>query len=130
MELSLFDRLGGSAAIYAAVELFYIRVLDDQKLAPLFAGADMSELKKHQRDYFTMALGGPNGYEGQHLTDADSHMVKTEGVSDEHFDAVAGHLEATLEELDVPSALIAEVMDIVGSRRDAIFRRVEGQKAA
>ena len=130
MELSLFDRLGGSAAIYAAVELFYIRVLDDPKLAPLFAGADMSELKKHQRDFFTMALGGPNEYEAQHLADAHSHMVKIKGVADEHFYAVAGHLEATLEELDVPSTLIAEVMDIAGSTRDAIFGRVQDQKAA
>ena len=117
MEISLFDRLGGSAAIHAAIELFYVRVLDDPKLAPFFAGTNMSALKKNQRDFFTMALGGSDEYKGQDLTAAHAYMVEKEGLSDEHFDAVAGHLQATLEELAVPAALVSEVMEIVGKAR-------------
>ena len=90
----------------------------------------MSELKKNQRDFLTMAFGGPSESEGQDLADADSYRVKMKGLSDEHCDAVAGHLQATLEELDVPSALVGEVMEIAGRARNAIIGRVEGQKAA
>ena len=130
MEISLFDRFGGSAAIYAVVELFYVRVLDDSKLAPFFADANMSELKKSQRDFMTVAFGGSNECDVQNLTEVHSYMVKMKGVGDAHFDAVAVHLQATLEELDVPARLVGEVMEIVCGQRDAILGRVEGQKAA
>ena len=129
MEISLFDRFGGSAAIYAVVELFYVRVLDDSKLAPFFADANMSELKKSQRDFMTAAFGGSNKSD-VHLTEVHSYMVKMKGVGDAHFDAVAVHLQATLEELDVPARLVGEVMEIACGQRDAILRRVERQKAA
>ena len=33
---SLYERLGGPRAIFAAVEEFYVRVLDDPQLAPFF----------------------------------------------------------------------------------------------
>ena len=130
MELSLYDKLGGSAAVYACVELLYTKVLDDPNLSPFFEGADMNEQKRKQRDFLTMAFGGPRNYDGQALSDAHSYLVKMKGLSDEHFDAVAGHLQDTLTELNVPEDLAGEVMSIVAGTRDAALFRAQMRKAS
>ena len=130
MEISLFDKLGGSAAVHAAVELFYTKILDDPMLTPFFRGVDMNDQKRKQRDFLTMAFGGPNNYDGQDLTEAHRYLVKMKGLTDEHFDAVAGHLQDTLTELNVPEDLAAEIMAIAGGTRDAVLGRKPKEQAA
>jgi hemoglobin len=49
--------------------------------------------------------------------------VKDRGLTDEHFDAVAGHLKATLEELEVEAGLIDEVIELVGGTRAEVLDR-------
>ena len=46
-------------------------------------------------------------------------------LNEAHFAAIAGHLQATLEELKVAPDLIAQVMAIVGSTKDAVLNRGE-----
>src|SRR5262245_49676415 len=67
---TLFDRLGGTVAIDAAVDVFYGRVLADPELAPFFARVDLRHLRAHQRAFLAMALGGPERYRGRDLSDA------------------------------------------------------------
>lgn len=43
------------------------------------------------------------------------------GLSEVHFDVVAGHLQTTLEELNVAENLITEVMAIAGSTRNDVL---------
>ncbi len=130
MELSLFEKLGGSAAVDAAVERLYVRILLDPKLAPFFVQTDITELKKHQLSFLTMAFGGPTNFEGKDLTEAHTHLVKKQGLSDHHFDAVAGHLKDTLTEMNVPEELVGEVMSIVEGTRAAVLGRKARQQAA
>lgn len=44
-------------------------------------------------------------------------------MNDSHFDSVAGHLQATFEELGVPEAETSEVMTIAGGTRDSVLCR-------
>jgi len=46
-----------------------------------------------------------------------------DGLNDSHFDKVAGHLQATLEELGVDAGAITEVMTIAGSTRNDVLNR-------
>ena len=69
-----------------------------------------------------MVFGGPNNYSGRDLREGHAHLV-AKGLNDDHFNAVAGHLQATLEELNVPGDLIIEVMTIAGSTRDDVLNR-------
>lgn len=48
---TLYDCLGGGAALRKAVALFYERVPADPQLAPFFAGPAMDRLRSH-RDVF------------------------------------------------------------------------------
>ena len=46
--VSLYDRLGGKANVEAAVEIFYLRIMADEALAPFFEGVHMARQKQHQ----------------------------------------------------------------------------------
>ncbi len=122
MTQSLFDRLGGVAAVDAAVDLFYGKVLADPKISRFFDDTDMDRQRAKQKAFLTLAFGGPNHYTGQDIRTAHAPLVE-KGLNDSHFDAVAGHLQATLEELGVASDLTAEVMTIAGGARDDVLNR-------
>ena len=54
----LFERLGGEAAVDAAVDKFYDRVLADDRINHFFSGVDMAQQHKHQKSFLTFAFGG------------------------------------------------------------------------
>lgn len=117
---SLFERIGGEAAVNAAVELFYRKVLEDYRINRFFDNTNMEEQIAKQKAFFTMAFGGPNTYTGQDMRNAHARLVK-KGLDDSHFDAVMEHLGATLVELNVPQDLIAEAAAIAeGARNDVL----------
>lgn len=117
---SLFDRLGGEAAVNAAVDIFYRKVLSDPSINEFFDSTDMAGQHSKQKSFLTMAFGGPNNYSGKDLRAAHAPLVER-GLNDSHFGAVAGHLQATLQELDVAANLIDEVMSIAGSTHDDVL---------
>jgi hemoglobin len=122
MSESLFQRIGGARAVDAAVDLFYRKVLTDPDVMDFFDTTDMDDQRAKQKSFLTMAFGGPHEYTGQDLRTAHAHLV-ADGLNDSHFDKVAGHLQATLEELEVDEKSIAEVMAIAGSTRDDVLNR-------
>ena len=114
---SIYDRLGGSPAVEAAVAIFYKKVLADPTLKSFFDNVDMKKQEQHQINFMTYAFGGPNKYAGKGLRNAHAKLVKEKGLNDKHFSLVAGHLQATLQELGVPSDMVNEVMTLVGSTK-------------
>lgn len=119
-ENTLFERIGGEAAVTAAVELFYRKVLSDYRINRFFGNTDMEAQIAKQKAFFTMAFGGPNTYTGQDMRSVHTHLVKI-GLDDSHFDAVMEHLGASLTELNVPADLIAEAAAIAESTRNDVL---------
>lgn len=119
---TLYDRLGGAPAITAAAELFYRKVLSDDRIAHFFDDVDMERQVAKQAAFLAMALGGPNAYTGQDLRAAHAGLV-ARGLSDVHFDAVLENLAATLQELGVAKAEIAEAAGIAASVRPEVLNR-------
>lgn len=117
---SLYERLGGKAAIDASVDLFYSKVLSDELLRPFFDDVDMTRQKGKQRTFLAYAFGGPVKYEGKDLRAGHAHLVER-GLGEQHFAAVAGHLAATLNELGVEASLVDEVMTIAASTHDDVL---------
>lgn len=103
---TLYDRIGGKAALTAVVDQFYVRILADKKLAPLFTNTDMKRQRSHQVAFLAMALGGPSEYSGRSMRSAHAGR----GITDEHFGLVAGHLQATLQWAKVGAAEITAIM--------------------
>ena len=122
MSDSLFHRLGGENAVSAAVDVFYERILGDDALAPFFEGVDVDRLADKQRMFLSFALGAPTKWSGRSLRAAHQAAVGR-GLSDEHFDRVAGHLVDTLDQLGVAKPLIDEVVAVVGATRDDVLNR-------
>ena len=119
-EASLYDQIGGEAAVDAAVELFYRKVLSDYRINRFFDKTNMEEQIAKQKAFFTMAFGGPNNYTGGDMRNVHARLVKM-GLNDSHFDAVMEHLGASLTELNVPGELIAQAAAIAESTRNDVL---------
>ncbi|MDH3584231.1 MAG: group 1 truncated hemoglobin [Phycisphaerae bacterium] len=120
---SLYEQLGGKDAIDAAVDRFYEKVLADDRIKHFFDTVDMAKQRGKQKIFMAYAFGGPVNYTGKDMRAAHSHLVHEQGLNDEHFDAVAENLQATLQDLGVAEDLIGQVMQIVGSTREDVLDR-------
>lgn len=118
----LFEKLGGKAAVEAAVENFYRKVLTDERVSHFFEDVDMDEQIKKQKAFLTFAFGGPNNYSGLKMKEGHQHLVKR-GLNDTHVDVVIELLGKTLGELNVSPHLIAEVAAIAESVREEVLGR-------
>lgn len=116
---SVYDRIGGAAAVDAAVDIFYRKVLADDRISEFFDTVDMETQHTKQKAFLTMAFGGPNSYSGKDMRNAHKHMNLTE----EHFNAVAENLVATLKDLNVPETEINEIVGIAVSVKDDVLNR-------
>lgn len=117
MAESLFEKIGGKAAVNAAVDLFYEKVLADPLINHFFTNTDMTRQRSHQKAFLTYAFGGMETYSGKNMRDAHAGM----NIEEQHFTAVAGHLQTTLEELGVEKGLIDQVMTIAASTHDDVL---------
>ena len=119
---SLFAQLGGAAAVDAAVDIFYRKVLNDDRINRFFEGVDMEKQAAKQKSFLTMAFGGPHNYTGLDMRKGHAHLVK-QGLNDSHFDAVMENLAGTLKELGVADKLIEQVAAIAESTRNDVLDR-------
>ncbi len=119
---SLYDRLGGAAAVNAAVDIFYRKVLSDNRVSGFFDNVDMDRQIAKQKSFLTMAFGGPNKYTGKDMREGHKHLV-ARGLNDGHVDAIIEILGGTLKELGVADSDIAEVAAIANSVRDDVLNR-------
>jgi hemoglobin len=114
--VSVYEELGGEAAIALAVDSFYERMLGDDTLAHWFEGMDMVTLKDHQRAFLTVALGGPEQYDGRSMRNAHSGL----GITDADYTRTIGHLADALTSLGVAPDLVAVVTRRIELMRAAI----------
>ena len=122
INLSLYEQLGGDAAVDAAVDAFYRKVLADDRVSRFFDGVDMDRQAAKQKAFLTMAFGGPHNYSGQDMRRGHAHLVKM-GLNDSHFDAIVELLGATLKDMGVRDDLIAQVAAIAESTRADVLDR-------
>jgi len=112
---TLFDQLGGAPAVDLAVDKFYERVLQDDRIKHFFANVDMAKQRAHQKAFLTYAFGGTDKYDGRYMREAHRELVQQHGLSSEHFDAVAEDLMTTLAEMGVSEELRAQVAAIAAA---------------
>src|SRR5678810_1339491 len=98
--LSLYQQLGGQPAVEAAVDIFYRKVLTDDRISRFFDGIDMDQQIAKQKAFLTMAFGGPAHYTGKDMRAAHARLLSM-GLNDSHVDAVIENLGSTLAELGV-----------------------------
>src|SRR6516225_7797727 len=92
-EISVYEAIGGRAAVAAAVDNFYGRLLDDPELALFFPGGVGTRHRAFVVTILGEALGGPERYRG---------------------------LAVTLAELGVPRHLADHIVAVVAGLRPAV----------
>lgn len=122
MSTTLYERLGGQDAVNAAVDIFYRKVLTDDRVNYFFDDVDMEKQIVKQKGFLTMVFGGPNHYTGKNMRDGHQSLVKN-GLNDSHVDAIIELLGATLKELGANDADIQEVATIANSVRSDVLNR-------
>lgn len=121
--MSLYEAIGGAGAVDAAVNRLYVKVLGDPLLAPLFHGMNMESQRHKQKLFFTTLFKGETEGLQTYMRVAHKRLVDEGLIGEAHFDAVALHLQATLEDLSVPHKLTAQIMTAAAGLKDAVLGR-------
>ena len=119
---TLYERLGGPAAVDAVVETIYRKVLQDERISEFFDDVDMERQILKQKSFLTMVFGGPAAYSGMDMRAGHKHLVER-GISDNHVDVVIELLACSLKENGVREDDIAAVAAIANSVRDDVLNR-------
>jgi hemoglobin len=113
---TLFDRLGGKPAIEAVIDDFLGRVSQDERINASFAGAHLPRLRQRLIEQVCQASGGPCTYSGRDMKTVHTGM----GITGGQFDALVGHLVATLDKFKVPEKEKGELLSVLGPMRGDI----------
>lgn len=124
-EKSLYNQLGGKAAIDAAVELFYKKVLVDDRIKHFFEDINMDKQRRKQKAFLSAAFGGPIPWTGKNMREAHANLPN---LNESHFNAVAENLQKTLEELKIKKELVDQVMAIAASTKDDVLNHKPAAK--
>ena len=114
--VSLYEAIGGQAAIAAAVDVFYGKMLADPEVSHFFPSGVGPRHRAHIATFIAEALGGPQHYHGPDLGEAH----RKHAIADVDFDRTAGHLAASLAELGVPDDLVGQIIAIVATLRPVV----------
>ena len=119
---SLYERLGGIAAITSVVDSFVARVAADDRINKKFARSDIARVKTMLVNQICAQTGGPCTYTGRSMKEAHQNM----GVTDGEFGALVEDLTATLRSFNVPQKEQDELLAALGTMKGDI---VEVQSA-
>jgi truncated hemoglobin YjbI len=121
--LPLYDRVGGNAAMEVAVDLFYRKVLQDDLVGKFFDDVDMDAQRLKQKNFLTMAFGGPCQFSGVDLRGTHKRLVEDMGLTDAHFDRVAQLFKEAMEELSISEKKLSRMLEIMESFREDVLNR-------
>ena len=113
---SLYERLGGKAAITAVVDDFVARVAADSRINARFANTNIPRLKMNLVDQICAASGGPCTYKGRDMKTTHAGMR----ITNADFDALVGDLVAALNKFKVPEREKSELLSVLGPMRKDI----------
>lgn len=118
----LWDRLGGEPAVKAVIHDFVVAAAPDKAVNFFRDGKfkldakGVEQLEQYLVELVSATTGGPLKYTGRDMKSAHAGMK----ITDAEFDALAGHLIATLKKYKVPQAELDELVGIVASTRKDI----------
>ncbi|MDB4475962.1 group 1 truncated hemoglobin [bacterium] len=116
---TLYDRIGGDTMVDKAVDIFYKKVLTDERISSFFENIDITSHGIKQKKFLTMMFGGPNTYCGKDMHSAHAHMRLNEG----HFNAMLDNLIEALRDLDIFEDDISEIVAVANCVKDDVLNR-------
>jgi hemoglobin len=114
--MTLYDRLGGAAAVEQLVDELSRRLLDDPRLGPAFAELNLDILQQHRAAYLTVILDGPEEYEGRSMREAHQPL----GLTADDMDAFLVVLRGVLDDAAVDGPDASAIVRAIERLRPAI----------
>lgn len=102
---TLYDKLGGKEAVSKVVDIFYQKVLKDERVNGFFKNTEMEKQRRHQTAFISAAIGGPQ-YSGRSMEKAHEGM----NLQEVHWDAVVEHLVSSLKDVGVTDTDTGEII--------------------
>lgn len=126
---TLIEQIGGPEAamgiLIPSVEIFYARLLSDERINEFFEGIDTERLKNKQVEFLAYVFGSPERYTGKDIAEAHEDMIKNRGLNEYHFDIVAEHFHQSLIEVKLPDNLIQQALEILLTSRPIFEHKSE-----
>ncbi len=123
MSDTLYGRLGGYDAIVAVVDNLLPRLTSDPELGRFWKHRGSDGVRRERQlliDFLCASAGGPLYYVGRDMITSHRGMAISEG----DWRAFMGHIEATLDNFQVPPKERAEVLAFVESTKRDIVEQV------
>ncbi|MFT7486668.1 MAG: hemoglobin [Candidatus Paceibacteria bacterium] len=118
---SLFDRVGGRAALDRVHKTFYDKVYEHDWMKQFFEGVDQETIETHQSDFMCTNMGGGKIFCGREPKTAHIHIE----VSEELFDLRHEMLKESLQECGVSAEHQADWLKIDMAFKNALLRKRE-----
>lgn len=119
MSDSLYKRLGGYDAIAAVCDDLLVRLQADARLARFWQHRSEDSLLREKQtliNFLCSSAGGPLYYVGRDMKMSHRGLRIDEG----DWQAFLGHLDATLDNFEVPATERAEVLGFINSTKPDI----------
>ncbi|HTK32179.1 MAG TPA: group 1 truncated hemoglobin [Candidatus Saccharimonadaceae bacterium] len=118
-EKSLYERLGGGAALTAVVGDFVDNVAADQRINHFFQDADLPKLKTNLTNLIGQATGGPEKYTGRDMKTTHQGM----GIADADFNALVEDLTKSLDKHQVGATEKGELIALLAGMKGDIVEK-------
>jgi len=115
-DATLYQRLGGQAAIAAVVDDTLANVAVDPRINQRFRTSDTLRLRNGLVELLCDRSGGPCTYRGRNMADAHEGMM----IRDAEFDALVDDLVRALDKHRVPTREKNELLALLDRMRNAI----------
>ncbi len=113
---TLYQQLGGEAAIELITSKLLDRILTNPKIDFLFKETDREDLHQKIVDQICMETGGPCQYEGLDMVEAHSGM----DIKYSEFDVFVEDFILAMEDADIPFRLQNKVLAIFAPMREDV----------
>lgn len=120
--MSLMEQIGGEDAVNVAVDIFYQKVMADSTINHFFDSTDMKAQSAKQKKFLTLLLSGKAADAEDYMRRAHAPLIE-KGLNEDHFNAVAGHLQSTLAGLGVPADILDQIMGAAAGLKDAVLNK-------
>ncbi|TQV72084.1 group 1 truncated hemoglobin [Aliikangiella marina] len=121
-ENNLFTRIGGEAAVEAAVNIFYEKFLDNPEINSFFDSTSVVDQIEKMRVFLRLIMQENTQYDRDLVRKAHAPLLER-GLNDHHFDIFIELMEESLQELEIPKEIIGEFMLIAETYRDDVLVR-------
>lgn len=108
---SLYEQLGGSQTIDTAVDLFFLKAMEDDAISPFFRWTHMRQEWDKPKAYLVYVIGGPSIYDKQAIEEIHTHL-RSYTLSVEQWEAILTYMKETLSELGISQELVDQVQEI------------------